>query len=254
MEIMKVVKWLNRNKKPIGIVALISLIAALLAIYQFFLAPTATKEDIHSLNESIIKYIEQKFSGYEFVPLCEEFKRPVINNGAVFIDKCSFLCRDFAFNENGYSIRIKFKSSWFNSNDKIHYLLDVGESLETNRISLYEENNYLKFRIYSNNNKEYILKMDLKNVDWKDEMLSDEWNVIEIGYDEKSGHIFLNTNSEMIGTDIPDLKLDVSDSQIFIGADLNKELFAEGYYDYIYVRKYSFPEPTASLGYEERSR
>jgi hypothetical protein len=247
------------SKKMIGSISLlkaisilIGLVAAILAIYGHCFEHPATKEDIYALNESIIEHINSKFPDYEFIPRCENFKKPIIKDGAVFIDKCSYLHRNYSFNEEGYAVDIRFRSSWFDSDDRVHYLFDIGNSEEENRISLYEENNYLKGRIFLEDNKEYLIKLNLKNINWKDDKLSDDWNNIEMAWDKNSGHILLEVNNMKVEDTIQELSFNLSNSQLFFGTDLNREAFAEGYYDYIYFRKYVFSEPAfSSAGPEE---
>jgi hypothetical protein len=247
------------SKRMIGhfslwsVIALIGLVAAILTIYQFWFVHPATKEDIYALNKSITEQINSKFPDYEFIPLCSKFNKPIIKDGAVFIDKCSYLYRDYSFDDEGYAIGIGFRSSWFNSDNRVHCLLDIGNSKEENRIFLYEENSYLKGRIFLGDNKEYLIKLNLKDINWKDDKLSGDWNNIEIAWDKKSGHILLEVNNIKIEDTILNLSFNLSNSQMFLGTDLNREAFAEGYYDYIYVRGYTFPEPTISLVGPEES-
>lgn len=247
----KIANWLKKKRPVVGVIlTLFFICGTFISIYGVFFVHPATKEDIYSLNESITEHIDSKFSGYKFVPLCTEFKRPIIKDGAVFIDKCSYLYKDYSFDTDGYAIGIKFRSSWFNAENKVHYLLDIGRYIEKNRVSLYEENNYLKLKICTDDDRDYSIKLNLKDMNWNDEKLSDEWNIVEVAWDKNSGHILLNINDKSTSEIIPELKLNMSDSQMFFGTDLNREYFAEGYYDYIYVRKYTFPEPTATLGSE----
>lgn len=250
---------MTSSKKMIGhfsllnIIILIGFVAAILTIYQFCFVHPATKEDIYALNESITEHINSKFPYYEFIPLCSNFEQPIIKDGAVFIDKCSYLHRNYSFDEEGYAVGIRFRSSWFNSDNRVHYLFDIGNSNEENRISLYEENSYLKGRMFLEDNKEYLIKLNLKDVNWRDDKLSGDWNKIEMAWDKNSGHILLEVNNIKIEDTIQELSFNLSNSQLFLGTDLNREAFAEGYYDYIYVRRYTFPEPTVSLVEPEES-
>ncbi|MCD6590360.1 MAG: hypothetical protein J7K72_00110 [Candidatus Aenigmarchaeota archaeon] len=59
----------------------------------------------------------------------------------------------------------------------------------------------------------------------------------------RSGYIFLGVNERRISNVVNLTKLNLVNVTLFLGSDISKQNQAEGYFDYIFIRKYIFPEP-----------
>ena len=167
---------------------------------------------------------------------------PTIIDGTLLIDKCDSIYRKINLTEDGYRIITRFKPLW-NPDNKTYYILDVSKGLENNRISLFTENNFLKLRIYQDNGTEVTIKkrIDKFGLDWK----NTEWYRIEMRWWKPSGKIFLNVNGkDVVGVIVGKINLNLKNAKLFLGSDMNGENQAFGYFDYIVVAKYVYPELT----------
>jgi len=243
----KLEKIIGILRKFDPIASTVTFFASLVTIYLlivYVINPPATKEDIMIINKSVIEEFGE-IKNLIFENQCVDYEFPRPEGGIIFIGKCSSLYRQINLLDKGYAIGIKFLSKWFDEGERsnIHYLLDIGNTKrEGSRISIFVENNLIKYRI-STENEEYILKQNLKNVKWNDYKLSDNWNEIEIGWDMRSGYIFLDVNGKKISNVVNFSKLNLANVTLFLGSDISKQNQAEGYFDYIFIRKYIFPEP-----------
>lgn len=174
---------------------------------------------------------------------------PTIEDGAILIDECDSIYEAISLTEEGYRIMTKFKPQW-NPDNKIHYLLDVSTGLENNRISLFTENNFLKLRVYQEDGTETTIKTRIDNLglDWE----SDEGYNIEIKWFKPSGNIFLDVNHKtVVESSIGKMHINLEQSKLFLGSDIKGRNQADGYFDYIAVAKYVYPEPKGYIGEEQ---
>ncbi|MFA4957101.1 MAG: hypothetical protein WC556_09055 [Candidatus Methanoperedens sp.] len=172
-----------------------------------------------------------------------------VEDGAMLIDNCDIAYKDLKLSDSGYAITINFKPLWRIDESSIHYLFDIinGNNSERNRISLYTQNGYLKYSILNKyGTEEHLIKIDLKNNSgWKEQ----NFNKIEIGWFGDRMFIDLNgnNNNKVVGN----IDLNLNDSFLFLGSNVFGNDQATGYFDYIYVRKYVYPEPTGQVGVTE---
>lgn len=165
-------------------------------------------------------------------------------NGSLLINECdSIYLAASDFSGYGYIVTTMFKPLW-NADGKVHYLIDIVKDLESNRISLFTENNMLKLRIYQSNGIDTTIKTGIEN--WNNE----EWYLIEIKWFKISGNVFLNVNYNEIGLILEDMQIDLKDSKLFLGSESRGTNQADGYFDFIAIDKYTYPEPTVTLGPE----
>ena len=174
---------------------------------------------------------------------------PKIVNNSLLIDGCDSIYKMMNLSDEGYSAVIIFKSIWYPDND-IHYLLDISKDLESNRISLFTENNFLKLRIYQENGTETTLKIRIDNLgfNWN----NNEWYRIEIKWFKPSGQVFLNINYNDVAEDVlGKIELDLQQTKLFLGSDAKGKNQADGFFNYIFVTQYIYPEPTYTIEHEQ---
>lgn len=192
---------------------------------------------------------KSKESEYSNKPeLCES--NLTVKNGAFLIDNCDIAYKKLKLSDSGYAIGINFKPIWNLYQNSSHYLFDIinGNDSERNRISLYTQNGFLKYSISNKyGTEEHLIKIDLKNDSgWKEQ----NFNKIEIGWfgDRMFVDLNGNNNNKVVGN----IDLNLDDSYLFLGSNVFGNDQAIGYFDYIYVRNYVYPEPSwASLGPEQ---
>lgn len=171
--------------------------------------------------------------------LCES--NLTVENGTMLIDNCDIAYKKLKLSDSGYAIGINFKPIWKIYQNSSHYLFDIisGNDSERNRISLYTQNGYLKYSIFNKyGTEEHLIKIDLRNSsDWKEQ----NFNKIEIGWFGDRMFIDLNgnNNNKMVGN----IDLNLDDSFLFLGSNVFGNDQATGYFDYIHVRNYVYPEP-----------
>ncbi len=209
-------------------------------------SPEIVKEIIEFFKE--IKKTFLRMPEYSNKPeLCAS--NVTVEDGTMLIDNCDIAYKKFQFSDAGYAIGIKFKPIWKLNEYSTHYLLDIigGNDSEKNRISLYAQNGYLKYSILNKyGTEEHSIKIDLgNNSGWNEQ----NFNKIEIGWFGDRMFIDLNgnNNNKVVGN----IDLNLGDSFLFLGSNVFGKGQATGYFDFIYARKYVYPEPTAILGQEE---
>ena len=248
----------TNNVKTKVLLAVLSVICSVIGgiIVGWFLH-SPSKEDITNLNASIIREFREGFGDLKEVFIgktCVDSELPKVENGTIFIDKCSFLTKSVNLTGDGYSIGLLFKSKWLNKEGKKRYLLDIGNSPEHNRISLFIENDYIKGRIFFDK-KEYTLKLPLRDVSWKDASLTEDWNKIEIGFDKTRNYFFLEVNGKKVEEHMPfEKSFSLLNTKLFLGSDMSKQNQARGYYDFIYIRKCRCGEIAVAFGEEESNK
>lgn len=168
-----------------------------------------------------------------------------IINGMIFIDNCDSIYAKMNIIDDGNVILTKFKPT-FNLDDTIHYILDLSNDLERNRISLFIENRYLKLRVYNNDGTEITIKYKLEV--WENENFYD----FKIQFYKPTGHLFLRINNKVVASTVfNQIDLDLINSKLYLGSDVNGENQAEGYFKYSMIGIYHYPEPIYSFGAEE---
>ncbi|UZE91807.1 MAG: hypothetical protein IB616_03445 [Methanosarcinales archaeon] len=173
-------------------------------------------------------------------------KPPTIIDSSVLIDESSFaIYKTISLSGDGYAVGTKFKPLW-NPDGRVHYLLDISNGLENNRVSLFTENNFLKLRIYQEDGTETTIKSRID--DWQ----NDKWYTTEIKWHNPTGNLFLDVNGANVAkASLGELEMNLDEARLFLGSNMNGGNQADGYFDYIYVRKFVYPEPTVIVGAEE---
>lgn len=227
IEINKIARLLKKNKSRIIFILLV-LIPAIIAYHQYFIEPPpATKEDM----EDFLNKIDERFPGYNVELICDNFKPPIIENDALFVDNCILISDSLTLESDSVSVVTLFRSDWRKSKSEIHYIFSIYS--DYSEISVFEEKNTIKMKLASDG-IEYILILPIDDLNWKDEWYSDEWNQIHIAFSEKDNEIILVVN-DVIKSTFADINVDFSNATFFLGTSKDKKYFAEGWFNEINV-------------------
>jgi hypothetical protein len=225
----EMLRWLKKNKFKIIIFLFLTLIPVSIVYYTYIFEPPATKEDIAALE----RLIEEKFEDFDIEIGCEEFKKPIVERGAVYVDKCVYMSQSLSLGpeQNSIGATTHFSSDWGGTENDIHYILNIYD--QSDEIIVFEEDNKIKMKIASEN-AEIVLKMPLKDVEWKDQAYSDEWNSINISWNGCNKELLLEVNG-FRKTVSADIEISPSNATLILGASKDKTYFAEGWFDDIRV-------------------
>ncbi|MBU4246217.1 MAG: hypothetical protein ABIF85_00925 [Nanoarchaeota archaeon] len=284
-KIKEIWKNIGTSKKSVRILDLITIVSFILIFYGFNESKKSEENIINNVNSStstitlgqkeikelmltdkisdwnvnscpdIVDNLKTKFPELTCLsPIKTEYcaSQPTIENSTLLIDGCDIAYKKIDLPDSGYAIRIRFKSSWNANIDSIHYLFDNigGDNPERNRISLYVQNGYLKYSILNEyGTEEHMMKLKLENNSaWNEK----EFNTIEIGWVKDQNRMFLEVNGNEYNKVVGNISLNTSNSIMFLGSAIFGNYQADGYFDYWFVRKYIYPEPTVSIGAEQR--
>lgn len=246
-------KWAPTNK----IFFWLAIIAIILTIILFFWSEqTSQQQHQESMNLTEKEYMLMMKECFDVIKnltnfnnfTCQDINatKECLNqlelvNHTLLINECDSIARLFNFSENGYAVGIEFKPLWY-PDGKIHYMLDIfTEYLERDRVSLFTENDVLKLRVYLSNGTEITVKTDIEG--W----INSQWHSIEIKWYKGTGNVFLDVDSNEIGYVIQDMQIDLQNSKLFLGSDIESRNQADGYFDNFTIRSFSYPEPTATM-------
>ncbi|MAF37112.1 hypothetical protein CL622_08425 [archaeon] len=170
--------------------------------------------------------------------------------GALFLGKCfDGILVDLVLDNAGYETILEFRSDWDMRNDLQHVILDViGDDLEKNRITLYREDDYIKLRVISQDNKEFVIRELLSELEWKDQHFSGLWNQVRVHWVGNTGRIGLWVNGHEVSSSVKNIDFDLRGTKIVFGSDFEREDFANGYLNYFGIQKFAEPSPIITVG------
>ena len=187
--------------------------------------------NISSCSE-IVKEFGSKYSDLQCkAPQVNCESNITIENGSILVNDCDIFYRKIKFYGSNIAVRVKFKPLWDVEDSSNHYLFDIisGGNGESNRISLYTQNGYLKFSIISiEGTEEHVIKMSLKNYSvWNES----NFNIIDLGWITEKDRMFLRLNGHNYEQTVGDININLSDADLFLGSSIFGGYQANGYFD-----------------------
>lgn len=219
---------------PVEFIALLSAILGIISyIISHIIFPTPNYE---KLKEDIIQEINESLRKFNMNIKCTEFKKPIVKDGAVYIDKCVIMYTELNLSSYGYVIDLKFRSNWKNSDNKHTIVFMTGNGSE---LYLYEYKGFIYF-VTKSEGKISGLYSPIKELNWVDESFGTGWNEIKVLWNSKEGKIWLEVNGIKIIRKI-DSNLNFKKSKLYLGSYPYENSYAEGYFDRIMIYKAADP-------------
>ncbi|KUJ92461.1 MAG: hypothetical protein XD40_2340 [Archaeoglobus fulgidus] len=212
--------------------SILSILAAVLTIAAYFFTLVLFPQDYDQLKKEILDEINESLKNYEIYFKCKDFKKPIVKDGAVRIDKCVVMATKLNLTDHGYIVDLKFRSNWMDSKGTHAILFIDGDDAQTN---LFEREGEI-FYIIKSKNKISGVYIQLKSVKWFDEAFSDNWNNIKIMWDTSKDEIWLEINGIRVSKKL-NFDFNLNDSVIYLGSNPLEDTYAEGYFDRIMVYK-----------------
>lgn len=213
-------RFLIKNKTIVSFIFLI-LIPTFYVYYDHFIEPSATKEDIDKIRIDL----EKRYPDYNIKITCDNLKSPTSSERGAFIDECVLMSKPLKIEGGSGTLALSLRSDWHKSKNQVHYIMDL--SSDSAEISVFEENNVIIMNILSNG-VEHSIKLPIKELNWKDEWYSNDWNYLYIKWDAKNKNILLDVNGVKKST-FGDFTIDFSNATLFIGSSNDNKYFAESW-------------------------
>lgn len=225
----------NPSQKLLNWFAIFSFILAIISYFLSYVVYPPEK-DYDTLKREIIKDIKKEFEEFEIDIRCDEFKNPILKDGAVYIDKCVFMYKTIELPHSGYIVDLKFRSNWKTSK-KEHSIVSI--IFSDGYLSLFEEQGVLNY-IICIKNKIYGVRLQLDEVDWKDDSFSKDWNDIKIAWNKSRNKIWLSVNDVRV-ENVAYLNINTQTAKLLLGTSVDHKSFAEGWFDRIMIYKDADP-------------
>lgn len=219
-----------------GTISILSILAAVLGIAAYFFTFVLFPQDYDQLKKEIFEEINESLRNYEIYFKCKDFKKPIVKDGAVRIDKCVVMATKLNLPYYGYIVDLKFRSDWRGS-EVMHTILFIQGNDAT--IHLFENRGEVFYIVKSKNNISGVY-IQLKSVNWFDDSYSDDWNNIRIMWDIGKDEIWLEINSVKVSGKL-NFDFNLNDSILYLGSNPIENTYAEGYFDRIMVYKSADP-------------
>ena len=223
----------KENPKISKLLFILSAIVGIVNFFSFILFP---QPDYEKLKEDIIREIDESLQEFSIDLRCTEFKKPIIKDGAIYIDKCVIMFTELNLPSYGYVIDLKFRSNWKNSDSKHTIVFVSGDDSE---IHLYEYMGSIYF-VTKSEGKISGVYSPIKELNWIDESFGTGWNEIKVLWNSEEGKIWLEVNGNRI---IGEMKsnLNFEKSKLYLGSCPYENSYAEGYFDRMTVYKAADP-------------
>ncbi len=104
----------------------------------------------------------------------------------------------------------------------------------------------MKLRLYNTNGTEITIKYKL------DVLENENFYNFKIQFHKPTGHLFLYINNKIVASTVfNQIDLNLINSKLYLGSDVNGENQAEGYFNYSMIGIYHYPEARYTVGAEE---